>query len=128
MNYFSLGLGIDQTLKTTADGESEKDKPDMSGSFIVLLATILIVAGALLLNGLDLKIEMIDYVKIGVFGAITLLLLLVPGSVKDLELDGIKINSMLGDDIVKMSLFYFISLLSAAGITGIFVKEKFIDK
>lgn len=33
MNYFSLGFGLDQTLKTTADGESEKDKPGMSGSY-----------------------------------------------------------------------------------------------
>ncbi|MBN2793897.1 MAG: hypothetical protein JXR88_00725 [Clostridia bacterium] len=128
MNYFSLGLGLDQTIKSKSDDEVDKSKPDLSGSFLVLIAIVVTIFGALLLNGLDLKLPQMDYVKIGVYALLTLILILLPSSVHKLKLDDVQVISILGKESVKMTLFYFLSLLSAIGITGIFIKEKFLDQ
>lgn len=128
MNYFSVGLGLDQTIKAELDGETtDKEKVDLSGSFVALLALLLIIGGAVFLNVFYAGDDQSKYIVIGIYGALALLLLILPGAVDNLKIEDESIVDTLGKDSLKMTFFYFISLLSSLGVLGIYAKDKFID-
>lgn len=128
MNYFSVGLGLDQTMKFEMEGETEKSKPKMSGSIIALIALILIIAGAAFLNIFNTGDTKSTYIIMGIYAATFIFLLLLPMAVKNIKIDGESLKDGIGSEYVKMTIFYFISLLSTLGIVGIFAKEKFLGE
>lgn len=128
MNHFSVALGIDQTLKVEYMGESEKEKPDMSGSFLALLSLILIIGGAVFVNIFDSGDDKFHMISMAIYLGIFVLLLLLPSAVNNLEFDGEAISDGLGKDYLKMTIFYFLSLLASLGIAGIFAKNKLLGR
>jgi hypothetical protein len=128
MNHFSVALGFDQTLKVEIIGEVEKSKPDMSGSFIALLSLALIMCSAVFVNVLDTGDDKFHLISMSLYLGIFILLILLPGAVKNLEFDGESIADGLGKDYVKMTFFYITSLLSSLAVAGIFAKNKFLGR
>lgn len=126
MNTFTIGLGIDQTLKFKYNDESEKNKPEMSGSLVGILVILTVLGGAVFMNVFYDGEDKSTYILMGIYGALVILLLLLPGAVKNLTFDGETMADSVGAKYLKMTLFYFVSLLSAAGVLGIFAKEKFL--